>query len=512
MTESSEIAKKNNTLYFLFLLMIIVISAAIRSYTLNNNYMWEDELNHFIEARNYSASHQIPVIGPGLYGTGARIPGGAYFGILSLFGYLSNQPIVFSWLSFSLFLFASLVFIWTIKKCYGTFPALIIMGFMLASPTFLGMESRIWNPNFAALFSLLLVSCLLEIFSGNDHPILMFILLPLSAVIGQCHFSAIFYLPLALIIYFIFFYRDRNRVYFWLGIAGAVLLYIPYLMSELNNGFENTRKILTLSSDKGELRFPVLTFLFLLPSIDMTSLNSGEFLVSMKDFLAMPWYLVIFVFPAAIISILFSALSFIYTFILILKTSGKNKISKVKILFSEMDSQIIRFTFLLIGVMTLVFMIFKFPSESPHYYYPVYAFCFIPLLYGIRYFTDNLKWRHTIVMVLSLWIMISGALASYTFFKQAYEPISITNQIKYSQMILDDSSGRTFTFKPPQREYFYKTIASVILKRDWKSAPNAGLIYYITGIESLTDQDKLALKEASLLSSNNWIKLYRINK
>ncbi len=506
----SGILRKKNVQYLLFLMVIIITAASIRSYTLFNNYMGGDELNHCNEARQYAAAHQLPVTGPGLYGSGARIPGGAYYTILSLCGAFTGQPQVFYLYSFTLFMLASLVFLLILNRRYGTLPALIIAGFMLISPTFLGMESRIWNPNFAALFSLLLAAVLIEIFSGNNHPLLMFILLPLSVIIGQCHLSALFYLPLALMIYFTFFYRGPHKAYFWAGIAGAVLLYVPYMISELYNGFQNTRSILALSGGVKDIRFPILTFLIILPTIDMTTLNSGDFMVSIKRFLEMPWYLVVFVFPALFASILFSISSFIYTFTLLIKNIGNNKKDKPGIILNETDIHMIRFTFILFAVLALVFIILRLPPWSPHYYYPVYAFCFIPLIYGIRFITDGLKWKEIPVIAVSLWIMVSGALAAYSFFSREYEPISVNNQVKYTKVLLDDAAGRPFSFKPPETEGFYKNIAETLLKREWKSRQDSPLRYFLGETEHLKEKDKLELQNSTLLMEDRWMKVYRI--
>lgn len=54
----------------------------------------------------------------------------------------------------------------------------------------------------------------------------------------------------------IFFYKGKNAKFFWLGIIGGALLYLPYLMSEMGNGFDNTGKMLTLSKNSSGIVIP----------------------------------------------------------------------------------------------------------------------------------------------------------------------------------------------------------------------------------------------------------------
>lgn len=59
-----------------------------------------------------------------------------------------------------------------------------------SNPSRYGIENV--EPHYAVILGLLLSVIIMEIMSGNDHPLLLFLLLPLSCLMGQCHLSIIF--------------------------------------------------------------------------------------------------------------------------------------------------------------------------------------------------------------------------------------------------------------------------------------------------------------------------------
>ena len=459
--------------FFLFLFLIAAI-AATRSYTWFNNYLMLDDVNHILDARVIYSHMAIPVMGPSLAGRGAYIPGGGYYILLSIPALLFSQPVGFFIYSAVLMICSAAFFLFTISRHYGTSVMLLLASLLLFSPRMMLMESGMWNPYYAVMLSLILASILIEIFSGRDDPLLLFLLLPLSALMSQVHFTAFFYLPLILAVYFIFFYRGRNSSYFWLGTIGAVLIYLPYLFTEIGNHFHNTLAILSMREGTGP-SFPVLSYLLLFPSLDF--MISGYISDGLRFLATLPWYALWPLTAVYIISLVLTTSAFIYCVWALFKERDLNRL----------DKEVLKFYFLVLGGLVFAFTVFGIPSYPTHYYYPAYSFSFFPMLLLFRRISQTTGKLNNLKTAASALFITAGSILSLYYFVNVISPFSLPRQYGYINALLDDANGRPFDIRTEYEKFFYEHTARDILHRAWNEKPGAVLRYIIDKKVNLTN-------------------------
>jgi hypothetical protein len=476
------------------LLLLFIIAAFIitRSFTCFNDYFLLDDFDHIRDAKSLYAHAVIPFKGPNLSGNSACIPGGGYYILLSIPALLFDTPLAFDLYSTALMLCAAVFFLYTVRKHYGPPAMFIAASLLLFSPRIMMMESGTWNPYYAAMLSLVLAAMLLEVFSGKDNPVLLFLLLPLSALMAQLHFTAFFYLPLILAVYFLCFYRGRNKKYFWLGISGAALLYVPYLLSELGNHFQNTLAILSMGKS-GSASFPVLSYLLLFPTLDIV-LNG--YMSEVSNFLGLvPWYAA---WPAGAVyfaSLILSVSAAVYSVAALFRIKKLN----------ETDRGALIFFFLVIGGLIFGFTAFRIPSLPTHYYLPVYGFAFFPLLLLLRRLEgapaiiDNIKYAPPVIFTAA-----GSALAIY-YFLIVIGPSSLPRQYGYVNALLDDARGRPFQVRTEYKKVFYEITAKELLHREWNEKDGAPLKYIIDKKINLTNTGP-----ADRIYGDDRMALYRI--
>ncbi len=458
---------------FVLLLFFIAAFIATRSVTWFNNYLMLDDVDHFLEAKRIFSSFSVPAVGPGLAGTGARIPGGGYYELLAIPALLFDSPLYFQIYSAALMLCASVFFIWTVRKHFGAAAMSVTASLLLFSPRMMQMESGMWNPYYAAMLSLVLASMLLNIFSGKDSPLSLFLLLPLSALISQVHFTAFFYLPLILAVYIVFFYKGKNKKFFWYGLSGAAALYLPYLLSELGSRFGNTAAILSMHNGAAGFSFPVLSYMLLFPSLDF--MMSGYMSEGIKFLSKIPWYALWPALPVYAASLVLPAAAFIYCISAFFRKPG----------LSGAGYGASVFFLLVLGGLVFAFMVFGIPANPIHYYFPVFAFAFFPPAVFLERIEKNM--RRNIMLLLSAVFITAGSVLSLYYFADVIRPFSISRQYGYINAILDNAEGRPFAVRTEYEKYFYEVTAREILHRKWNENDSSSLKYAIDKKENLTN-------------------------
>ena len=481
--------KRKELVLLLFIIAAFIIT---RSFTCFNDYFLLDDFDHIRDAKSLYAHAVIPFKGPNLAGNSACIPGGGYYILLSIPALLFDKPMEFDLYSAALMLCAAVYFLYTVRKHYGSPSMFVTASLLLFSPRIMMMESGTWNPYYAAMLSLVLASMLLEVFSGKDDPVLLFLLLPLSALMSQLHFTAFFYLPLVLAVYFLFFTGGLIKSTFWLGISGAALLYIPYLASELGNHFQNTLAILSMGKTQSAASFPVLSYLLLFPALDIV-LNGYmsevfRFLGQMPRYAAWPAGAVYFA------SLVLSVSAAVYSVAALFGIKN----------LSETDRGALIFFFLVIGGLIFGFTVFRIPSLPTHYYLPVFAFAFFPLLLLLRRLEDmpaiidNIKYASSVIFT-------AGGSVLDLLFPNSYRTVEPPRQYGYVNALLDDAAGRPFQVRTEYKKVFYEITAKELLHRQWNEKDGAPLKYAIDKKINLTNTGP-----ADRIYGDDRMALYRI--
>jgi hypothetical protein len=472
------------------LLMILLLAAAVvgtRSYTWFNAYFSSDDVDNILEARDIYASGRFPVMGPHMSSSPVKIPGGGYDLLLSIPALLNASPQVFYIYSAVLILGAAALFLFTIKRHYGKWAAFTIASLLLFSTRFVLFEAGMTNGCYEIMLSMVLASILMEVFSGNEKPLLLFLILPLAALMAQVHIPSIFYIPLTLAAYFIFFYRGRNRSFFWLGITGAALLYVPYLVSEIGNHFSNTLGMLSSGPLQKGASFPALSYLLLFPSLDF--MISGYISDGLRFLSMLPWYALWPLAAVYLASLGLAVWSLVFCVTALLR----------KGLPDDMDRRLLTIYFLTMASLILSFTIFRVPSYPTSYYYSAYAFSFFPLLVLLRRLNARLLLRASIAFI------IGGSALTLYYFAYLVTPISIGMRYGYVNAMLDDAAGRPFEVRAGDDHYLYQAIAGRILHRQWNEKAGAALIYIIDKEGNHTNTGP-----ARLIFGNGRMGLYRL--
>ena len=478
------------------LLMILLLAAAVagtRSYTWLNAYFSSDDVNNILEAEDIYASGMIPVTGPHMSSSAVKVPGGGYDLLLSVPALLRASPQAFYIYSAILMLGAAALFLFTIMRHYGKWPAFTVASLLLFSTRFVLFEAGMTNGCYEIMLSMALASLLMEVFSGNEKPLLLFLILPLAALMAQVHFPSFFYIPLTLAAYFIFFYRGRNRAYFWLGIAGAALLYVPYLISEIGNHFSNTQGMLTSGTGQKGASFPALSYLLLFPSLDF--MISGYISDGLRFLSMLPRYALWPLTAVYLASLGLAVWALVYC---IRALFGKD-------LKDDIDRRLLILYFLTMASLIFSYTVFRVPSYPTSYYYSAYAFSFFPILVLLRRLYGKKGFLKSLLLPLSIVFIIGGSALTLYYFVYLVAPISIGMRYGYVNAMLDDAAGRPFEVWAGDDHYLYRIIAGRILHRRWNEKPGSALIYIIDKEADLTNT-----APAELLFGNGRMGLYRL--
>lgn len=99
----------------------------------------------------------------------------------------------------------------------------------------------VWNPTPMALWGVLLFITLWNV-SQQRKSRQIFWVCVLSALIPHFHMIGVFYIPAILLILYLSPAKLNSR-WFAIGIAASIAIYMPYMIGEMNNNWENTKNI-----------------------------------------------------------------------------------------------------------------------------------------------------------------------------------------------------------------------------------------------------------------------------
>ena len=102
-------------------------------------------------------------------------------------------------------------------------------------------STGLWNPVPMAFFGAILFMALWDVVQ-RDNSRSIFLVCLVAAVTPQFHMISLFYYPAILLILYLT-PKKLNRKWFVYGIIAGIAVYLPYLIGEMNNDWENTRAI-----------------------------------------------------------------------------------------------------------------------------------------------------------------------------------------------------------------------------------------------------------------------------
>jgi len=160
-----------------------------------------------------------------LYKLGGSTPDGAMFWMLTV-----NTFVIYLVYRFSRIL---------LGRDYALLTALLYA--TGAWPMF--YSTILWNPVPMALIGILLFISLWQTTQHEQSSSIFWVCL-ISAIIPQFHMIGLFYYPAILLVLYLS-PVTLNKKWFVLGVAAGIGVYIPYLVGDMMNGWQNTRDMFT---------------------------------------------------------------------------------------------------------------------------------------------------------------------------------------------------------------------------------------------------------------------------
>ena len=279
------------TIYISIFLLMISISLTIftRVYSFPKaGTDFVDFLTHFYDMKKYYDNNSIPVVGarfqmgPLTEEVAPRVPGGFFYLHYLICYKLGGENIETARIfNFITMLLPAVIFLFWVYKRFGLSIMSILSVLILFNIYFVYTNNIFYNPNITLSLSFLLIPLLGEYIIGNKPYIPAMMFFPLLALMGQAHFAVYYGIVPTVIVYLIvrYKYTIKNIKAISIGIFLAFLTYLPYLISEIKNGFYNTNKMIHFSATS-DLRqvfpFPQVHSLLMFPTNEFSVMYSAN--------------------------------------------------------------------------------------------------------------------------------------------------------------------------------------------------------------------------------------------
>ena len=386
---------KNNSLIYILIIILSIFIGIITRIQLYDKYNITsgDSLEHYYHMRKNYDNKEFPVMGVYLVSpilligsenvyeeNVPRVPGSLFYLQYILLYFLSGDNIeIARLLNYILITISPLVFLIFILKKFGLKIMSIITSILFMNVTFLHFQNEIYNPDTVFILSFLSITLILIYISSDNKAsyISSIFIFPILALESMCHIAVFFSIVPAFIIYLII-RRKRTKQYIVplsIGVLISFLLYMPYIVYEIQNGFPNFMNVVNLkNSVKPIIQPPQIWSILFFPTNEPNH-NYGNGVAAIFT----RWFngdiKLVFSFIFYIISVLIGAVSFI----ILIADLFRKKINK-DLIFKE--SAIIYFVYIIATI--AIFMILNLGAGRPRYFYNIYPFTFIPIIYLIK--------------------------------------------------------------------------------------------------------------------------------
>ena len=436
---------KNSKIIFLSLIVIsIIISIVSNFYFQRNSFLSNDNEQHFYDMRMAYDNKYIPHIGARLVTSGllvddiARVPGaGFYSKFLLLFNLSGENYYIARIIDVSIYLLVLFIFLIWIYFRFGFISGVIMTSFMAVNCILFEATTSFTNPNPVVMFSFIFCMFFAEYLrDGKYSKIFASLLFPVLAIMGQFHFAVYYGVVPTLLVYLII-KRNYSKKYFKylaLGVFISFLLYLPYLIVEIQNGFNNSLKMINLSKSYTVpfyKRFPQIYAQIIFPTFTLNKFDVKTVLTYWGVF--SPIMIIVIIISHVIV-----IASFVYSIIFL---RNKNLSKDYPIL-----KEILFFYFLYIPVAILCPMILKGKGGGYVYHFSMYALSFFTILLFVNYLYNK---KSKLFMFLIIFIFIHILAVPWHYYKQNYDFSLVGKKQRLSYDIVKnmakDANGEPFT-------------------------------------------------------------------
>ncbi|MEI0446784.1 hypothetical protein R4J03_06955 [Brachyspira intermedia] len=508
------------TLYISIFLLIISISLTIftRIYSFPKaGTDFIDFLTHFYDMKRYYDNNSMPAVGarfqmgPLTEEVAPRVPGGFFYLHYLTCYKLANENIELARVfNFITMFFPSLIFLLWVYKRFGISIMSILSVLTLFNIYFVYTNNIFYNPNITLSLSFLLIPLLGEYIIGDKPYIPAMMFFPLLALMGQAHFAVYYGIVPTIIVYLIIRYKYtiKNIKALAIGVFLAFLSYLPYLVSEIKNGFYNTNKMLTFSANSDLRRvfpFPQVHSLLMFPTNEFSVMYSANNFAKIMNFYLNNNPFFVFTLAVLIISILVIFTAFLYSVITFFKYKRYKYDIETNDKILILTKELMLIFLLYFPVTIVVTFLGRGIAGQFRYHFGAFALSFVPMLYLLYNLKINLKYKY--INYLSIFYIFSAVAMTFNiviFYKNYQEPYRWKSYIETVQNIANDAGGKEFIIE--NGSPYFSQMGFVYNKKGyWNEVTNnANIVYHLESSQNNTNIINLPI-----ISSNNIYIVYK---
>ncbi|WP_297300609.1 hypothetical protein [uncultured Brachyspira sp.] len=478
--------KKNIAIYSAFIIPVI-LTIIIHIYAFPKAKADFDQFKQYDDMVNFYNDGVFPTVGTKMWSADAdytpRMPGGFYYIVYTLLYKITNENFVLSRVVFMILcLFTLAIFLFWFYKRFGKYMASILSALILCNAYLFFASIDIYNPNIMIYLSFILFILFCEyVVDGKYSYISALFMFPLIALMGQCHFGVFFSIVPTLIVYHIVRFKKLTRKYIiplLLSVFISFLLYLPYLISEINNGFSNTLSMISFREGGKFVGLPQIYCMLIYPTTEMSIFYGRTNAILYFWFKNNPFLLF-----GALMLLLTAVLS-IYSFIY----STKKVLSKDYKINDNIDIMLKESMVLyLIYVPTTLFVFFIAKSKPGtfHYIYNVFALSFVPILIFIKNIEKGklIKLKN-ILPIFAILVSVAFSLQIVRSVELYMKKYGYDNHKNLMEAIIKDANGNEFSLDSIR---ILSTIVELYdlasdmygISDKWNMNENAKLTYFI---------------------------------
>lgn len=230
--------------------VVLLVGLVIRVLFLPDARFTGDESLFYERAMRVVGGEWFPTVGPAVTGGPFKHPGGTFYLLMSLPLFFSSSPYGPMLVVVTLNLIGYALLFTAVRRLLGAPTALVFLVLLVTSPWSLFYSDRIWNSNLVLPLTALVLWALVDVVQRPRSRRVGWVVFGIL-VFPQFHLSVGLLLFVVLVVWAV--HRpaiDRRGV--WVGALAAFLLYLPYLVLEVWDGFPNTREAFSVIGEGTE--------------------------------------------------------------------------------------------------------------------------------------------------------------------------------------------------------------------------------------------------------------------
>jgi hypothetical protein len=274
------------------LVLLVLFAAAIRLSLISSAHFIGDEslFYHVIAGIRDGAAY--PLLGPAVTGGVAKHPGPLFFYLMSLSQFFSRTPEAANAEVAILGAVSVGFFFSAMKHMFDSASAFVASLMMSSAPWSILYADRIWNSNTVIFFVCVAFWAAVKIIKNPSSRWIALFLLT-CAVMPQIHLSV----PVAwagLLVMILPVWKKWNWKWIGVGLALTLIVYLPYLYSEVHSGFANLKALRSenMSGAGIHQRYKIFLYAFRFFTLDVSYFQMGGSQGGLGELLSMKTALV----------------------------------------------------------------------------------------------------------------------------------------------------------------------------------------------------------------------------